>query len=432
MANGKKKSKKKLFIFGGLGVLVVALILIALLGGSKDEIIAVQTEKVDKRNITQTVAATGKINPEFKVTITSEVTGEIVRLPVNEGDRVKKGQLLIQIKGDAYVAQKERAEANLQSADANLQMRKAELDKITLDFNRMKELHSKNLASDAEMEAANSNYLTTKALYESAQANVLQNKASLREIIEQVNKTTIYSPIDGIVTKLNVELGERVLGSGFSQGTDIMTVSDLTNIEATVEVDENDVVLISVGDTSRIKVDAFGDRIFNGQVTQIGNSAITAGIGTQEQVVNFEVRIKLLNPDDALRPGMSCNADIETETVKGVISVPIQSVTARSEMPKMEEGDGEEEKAGVKSAENFKSKKIQEMVFIIENGKAKRINVETGISDDNYLQMKSGLTGGEEVVSGSYRAISRELNDGVVVRVENQGSKNKTNNDGNE
>ncbi|HEX9740110.1 MAG TPA: efflux RND transporter periplasmic adaptor subunit, partial [Ignavibacteriaceae bacterium] len=319
MANGKKKSKKKLFIFGGLGVLVVALILIALLGGSKDEIIAVQTEKVDKRNITQTVAATGKINPEFKVTITSEVTGEIVRLPVNEGDRVKKGQLLIQIKGDAYVAQKERAEANLQSADANLQMRKAELDKITLDFNRMKELHSKNLASDAEMEAANSNYLTTKALYESAEANVLQNKASLREIIEQVNKTTIYSPIDGIVTKLNVELGERVLGSGFSQGTDIMTVSDLTNIEATVEVDENDVVLISVGDTSRIKVDAFGDRIFNGQVTQIGNSAITAGIGTQEQVVNFEVRIKLLNPDDALRPGMSCNADIETETVKDVI-----------------------------------------------------------------------------------------------------------------
>jgi len=428
MANGKKKSKKKIFIFGGIGVLVIALILVALLGGSKDEIIAVQTEKVDKRNITQTVAATGKINPEFKVTITSEVTGEIVGLPVEEGDRVKKGQLLIQIKGDAYFAQKERAEANLLSAEANLQMRKAELDKITLDFNRMKELHTKNLASDAEMEAANSNYLTTKAMYESAEANVLQNKASLREIIEQVNKTTIYSPIDGVVTKLNVELGERVLGSGFSQGTDIMTVSDLRNIEATVEVDENDVVLISVNDTARIKVDAFGDRTFNGIVTQIGNSAITSGLGTQEQVVNFEVRIKLIVPDDALRPGMSCNADIETETVNEVISVPIQSVTARSDMPPVQESDeDEEEKAGVKPAGNFSDNKIQEIVFIIENGKAKRVNVTTGISNDNYLQVLSGLNGDEEVVSGSYAAISRELNDGAVVRVENQNKSGNVN-----
>ena len=427
MANGKKKSKKKIFIFGGIGVLVLALVLIALLGGSKDEIILVQTEKVQKRTITQTVAATGKINPEFKVPITSEVTGEIVELPVEEGDRVKKGQLLIRIRGDAYVAQQERAEANLQSAEANLQMRKAEMDKITLDYNRIKELHNKKLASDAELEAANSNYLSTKAQYEGAEANVLQNKASLKEIIEQVKKTTIYSPIDGVVTKRNVELGERVLGSGFSQGTDIMTVSDLTNIEATVEVDENDVVLISVNDTAKIKVDAFGDKEFRGLVTQIGNSAITTGLGTQEQVVNFEVRIKVLDPDDALRPGMSCNADIETETVNNVLSVPIQSVTARSEMPTMNKnGDGEENK-NVKSSNTEKSKKPEEIVFIVENGKAKKIKVETGISNDNYLEIKSGLKGDEEVVAGPYRAISRELNDGVVVRVENQNKKEKTN-----
>src|SRR5690554_1101418 len=427
MANGKKKSKKKAFIFGGLGLLIIIFILITLLGGSKEEIIAVQTEKVEKRDITQTVAATGKINPEYKVTITSEVTGEIVRLPVEEGDRVKKGQLLIQIKGDAYVAQKERAEANLQSAKANLKMREAELEKVKLDYNRIKELHSKNLASDAELETAKSNYLTTVALYESAEANVLQNKASLKEIIEQLNKTTIYSPIDGVVTKLNVELGERDLGSGFSQGTDIMTVSDLNNIEATAEVDENDAVLISVGDTARIKVDAFGDKIFDGVVTQIGNSAITSGIGTQEQVVNFEVRIKLLNPDEALRPGMSCNADIETETVFDVVSVPIQSVTARADMPNSEVNDTTKEKAGIKSNESFKKNKLQEVVFIVENGRAKRVNVETGISDDNYLQIISGLNGGEEVVSGSYAAISRELNDGVVVRVENQNKSRKEN-----
>lgn len=421
MANGKKKkSKKKIFIFGGIGVLLLALVLIAILGGSKEEIVAVQTEKVQKRDITQTVAATGKINPEFKVPITSEVTGEIVSLPVEEGDKVKKGQLLIKIKGDAYVAQKERAEASLQSANANLTMRKAELDKITQDYNRMKELHNKNLASDSELETANSNYLTTKALYQSAEANVLQSEASLKEIIDQLNKTTIYSPIDGVVTQLNVELGERVLGSGYSMGTDIMTVSDLRNIEATVEVDENDVVLISVGDTAKIKVDAFGDRVFKGAVTQIGNSAVTTGLGTQEQVVNFEVRIKLLEPDDALRPGMSCNADIETETVHQVISVPIQSVTARSDF-NMEQKKDEEETETVSANNNKTNKKIQEIVFIIEKSKAKKLNVETGISDDNYIQIKSGLSGKEDVVSGSYRAISRELNDDVTVRVENKG-----------
>ncbi|OGV06616.1 MAG: efflux transporter periplasmic adaptor subunit [Ignavibacteria bacterium RIFOXYB2_FULL_36_7] len=403
-----------------MGVLLLALVLIAILGGSKEEIVAVQTEKVQKRDITQTVAATGKINPEFKVPITSEVTGEIVSLPVEEGDKVKKGQLLIKIKGDAYVAQKERAEASLQSANANLTMRKAELDKITQDYNRMKELHNKNLASDSELETANSNYLTTKALYQSAEANVLQSEASLKEIIDQLNKTTIYSPIDGVVTQLNVELGERVLGSGYSMGTDIMTVSDLRNIEATVEVDENDVVLISVGDTAKIKVDAFGDRVFKGAVTQIGNSAVTTGLGTQEQVVNFEVRIKLLEPDDALRPGMSCNADVETETVHQVISVPIQSVTARSDF-NMEQKKDEEETETVSASNNKTDKKIQEIVFIIEKSKAKKLNVETGISDDNYIQIKSGLSGKEDVVSGSYRAISRELNDDVTVRVENKG-----------
>jgi HlyD family secretion protein len=349
------------------------------------------------------------------------VTGEIVDLPVEEGDRVRKGQLLIKIKGDAYVAQQERAEANLQSADATLSMRKAELDKVTQDYNRMKELHGKSLASDSELETVKSNYLSTKAQYESAEANVLQNKASLKEIIEQVKKTTIYSPIDGVVTKLNVELGERVLGSGFSQGTDIMTVSDLNNIEATVEVDENDVVLISVGDTARIKVDAFGDRIFKGTVTQIGNSAITQGLGTQEQVVNFEVRIKLLEPDDALRPGMSCNADIETETVHDVISVPIQSVTARSDFNPGQNQEDEDSDGKPTTNNKKEDKKVQEIVFIVENSKAKKINVETGISDDNYLEIKSGLSGDEDVVSGTYRAISRELNDDSTVRVENKG-----------
>lgn len=418
MANGKsKKSRKKLIIFGGLGLLVVILLIVTLAGGSKEDIIMVQTEKVQKRSITQTVTATGKIDPEFKVLITPEVTGEIISLPVKEGDFVKKGQLLIKIKGDQYMAQKDRLEANLKSSEANLQIRDAELRRVELEYERTKELHTKGLASDSELENVETNYLTTKAGYESAQANVLQSKAQLREVLETLYKTTIYSPMDGIVTQLNVELAERVLGSGFSQGTNIMTVADLSNMEAVVDVDENDVVLVSVGDTANVKVDAFGDKIFHGVVTEIGNSAKSAGLGTQEQVVNFSVKIKLIDLDPNLRPGMSCNADIETETVENVMSVPIQSVTIRTDVPSEEDTTSVEGSEG-KPDQMQMTDKPKEVVFIVENGKAKIVKVEAGISDDNYLEIKSGLEEGQDVISGSYRAISRELENGSVVRVE--------------
>lgn len=424
MANGKrKKSKKKIFIFGGLGLLVLILIVVALTGGSKENIILVQTEKVQKRTITQTVTATGKIDPEFKVIITPEVTGEIISLPVKEGDFVKKGQLLIKIKGDQYMAQKDRLEASLKSSEASLQMREAELRRVELEYERVKELHNKGLASNSELETAETNYLTTKASYEAAAANVLQSKAQLREVMETLYKTTIYSPMDGIVTQLNVELSERVLGSGFSQGTNIMTVANLSNMEAVVDVDENDVVLISVGDTANVTVDAFGDRIFHGVVTEIGNSAKSTGFGTQEQVVNFSVKIKLLDLDANLRPGMSCNADIETETVENVISVPIQSVTARTNVPG--EDSTEVEKKSEDAAIKSKLNKPKEVVFLVDNGKAKMVVVETGISDDNYLEIKSGLNERDEVISGSYRAISRELEDGSIVRVEEKKNGDK-------
>jgi len=425
MANGnRKKSKKKLFIFGGLGLLVLILVIITFAGGSKENIILVQTEKVQKRSITQTVTATGTIDPEFKVIITPEVTGEIISLPVKEGDYVKKGQLLIKIKGDQYMAQKDRLEANLKSAEANLRMSEAELTRIELEYNRVKELHSKGLASNSELENAEANYLSTKASFESAEANVLQSKAQLREVLETLYKTTIYSPMDGIVTQLNVEFAERVLGSGFSQGTNIMTVADLSNMEAVVDVDENDVVLVSVGDTANVKVDAFGDKIFHGVVTEIGNSAKSTGFGTQEQVVNFSVKIKLIDLDNNLRPGMSCNADIETETVANVISVPIQSVTARTDVP-VAEDTTKGEKKDSESDQMSMMNKPKEVVFLTDNGKAKIIVVETGISDDNYLEIKSGLSEGDEVISGSYRAISRELEDGSIVRVEEKKNGNK-------
>lgn len=426
MANGnKKKSKKKLFIFGGIGLLLLVLLIVAFVGSSKKDIVSVQTEKVEKRTITQTVAATGKINPEFKVAINPEVTGEIIQLPVKEGDRVKKGDLLIRIKGDQYVAQKERLEANLLSAKASLKMREAELTKVELDYNRIQELHSKGLSSDSELESAKSNYLSTKASYQAAEANVSQSQASLREIMDQISKTSIRSPMDGVVTKLNVELGERVFGAGFTMGSDIMTISDLRNIEAVVEVDENDVVLVSIGDTAKIKVDAFKDEEFVGIVSEIGNSANTSGLGTQNEVVNFEVKIKLIDPKKDLRPGMSCTSDIQTETIANILSVPIQSVTTRTGSPtgeEVKEGEGGEDFQQVKEVKKEKINKVNEVVFIIKNGKAKMVDVETGLSDDNYIAITKGLEGGEDVVSGSYKAISRELNDGLQVRVEDKHS----------
>lgn len=411
--NGKKKTKKKIIIFGGLGLLVLILIVIALTSANKEEIVLVTTEKVERRTITQKVAATGKIQPEFKVVITPEVTGEIVELPVKEGDKVKKGQLLIRIKGDQYIAQKERLEASLQSANANFRIREAELKRIESEYKRMKELHSKNLISDAELETIQTNYLSAKASYESALAMITQSEAQLREVLEILYKTTIYSPLDGVITNLKVEIGERVLGSNFTQGTELMTVSDLNNIEAVVEVDENDVVLVSLGDTAEVKVDAIRDKVIKGIVTQIGNSAITKGFGTQEEVVNFEVRIKLIELDDRLRPGMSCTSEISTETVENVLSVPIQSVTARTNI------NIEEKQVEASNNKIDKNKKEpDEIVFVVENSTVKAVKVKTGISDDDYIEIKSGLNGGEEVVSGSYRAISNDLKDGSKVRIE--------------
>ena len=328
MANGKpKKSKKKVIIFGGLGFLVLVVILLVVLGGNKEDIISVQTETVANRTITQVVSATGKINPVFQVKITAEATGEIVALPIREGDDVKKGQLLLRIKPDIYEAQKNSAEARLAQAKAQLSSTKAQLDKVEAEYKRVQGLFEKGLASDSEIETAKSTYLQTLGSYNSQQSMVTQSSAALQEAIETLNKTYIYAPMDGTISKLNVELAERVIGSAF-QGTELLTVADLSKMEATVDVDENDVVLVSLGDTAKIKIDAFGDKVFKGLVTQIGNSATTTGLGSQDEVVNFEVEIRLSNPDKKIRPGMSCDADIETETKHNVISVPIQSVMA--------------------------------------------------------------------------------------------------------
>jgi HlyD family secretion protein len=426
MAKGKrKKSKKKLFIFGGLGLLLLVVILSVVFSGDKEKIVSIQTEEVKKRDITQIVSANGTIDPVEKVELRPEVTGEIVELPVLEGDKVKEGQLLIRLKPDQYIARRNRARASLSFADASLREREASLDEVHANYKRVKELFTKELASESDLEAASSSFIRAKSQVEAQKASVLQAKENYNDAAVELAKTAIYAPLNGTISQLNVEKSERVLGSSFSQGTHLMTVADLNQMEAVVEVDENDVVLISVGDSATIEIDAFSDKKFKGVVTQIGNSAKTAGLGTQNEVVNFDVEIRMIDVDTKIRPGMSCDADIKTDTKKEILSVPIQSVTTR--IPKKEEVLEEENENGNSDAEDRKEKlKPVEVVFVEEGNIAKMVEVETGISDDTYMVINSGLEEGQMVVSGPYKAISKELSDSTKVKITNKrGKKNK-------
>jgi len=414
MASNGKKKKKRIIIFSILGVAVIALVLIVFLGSKKETILAVQVEEVGRRTITQVVTATGKIQPEVMVRIAPEVGGEIIRLPVRDGQKVKKGDLLIKIDPETYIAQRDQASAGLLRAEATLLSAKPQ-------FERMEALHKKGLVSQFEFDAA-------QADVESAKASLAQAKSSLNQAEESLRKTTVYSPMTGTVSQLNSELGERIIGAQFS-GTLVMTIADLSRMEARVEVSENDVVLVSIGDTARISVDAFRDKEVIGIVYEIANSAMTTGMGTQEEVTNFEVKIRVVDEGISLRPGMSMTSDIETETKEEILAVPIQSVTTR--MPKQEVKEGEEDgQSGVVLARNEGSgsrngKKPSEVVFVVEDGAVKTVSVKRGISDDSHVEIVEGLEEGMKVVSGSYKAINRELEDGAKVRVKEPKGKKK-------
>jgi HlyD family secretion protein len=410
MANGNgKKKKKKIIIFSIIGVVVIVLTVLVFLGSRREVIISVQTEKVQRRTITQIVSATGKIQPETQVKINAEVSGEIIELPVREGQRVAKGQLLVRIKPDAYQAQYESAQANVEMANANLSKAEAE-------YNRAKDLYAKKLISDSDMDITKAGYLSAKGGYD--QAN-----ASLKQFRDQYSKTTIYSPMSGVVSQLISELGERVSGSTFTQGTQIMTIADLSSMEARVDVGENDVVMVQKSDTARIEVDSYQDRKFVGVVTQIANTAKSTGIGTQDQVTNFEVRIRVNTPEGIqFRPGMSMSADIETETHTNVLTVPIQSVTVRApkKETKEEPKEGEAQLAAGKKKEEDK---LEEVVFIVKDGVAKTVVVKRGISNDTYMEVKADGLEGKEVVSGPFKAINRDLEVDSKVKVDNKTAK---------
>ena len=406
-----KKSKKKVIIFSIAGALLIAVTLLVILGSKKEPVFTITSEKVQRRVITQTVTATGKISPEVQVIITPEVSGEIISLPVKEGMRVRKGDLLMRIRPDTYVALRDRSAAELTSSKASLQRSESE-------YKRAKELFGKGLISSSDLEQSSTSYEVNKGQY-------AQSEAALKQADESLLKTTIYSPMEGTVSQLKVELGERVLGTSQFQGTTVMTVADLSRMEARVDVGENDITLLSVGDTARVEVDALPDRKLTGIVYEIGNSAKTKGLGTQEEVTNFEVRIRIVDKDVILRPGMSMTATIETETKTNVLAVPVQSVTTRSaNKEKDKKGpDESEEMTAIDTKIKAKTEKPKEVVFIVENNVVKMVPVKRGISDDSFTEIVSGLEENKEVVSGSYKSINRELEDGTKVKVENTKKK---------
>ena len=410
MATNGKKSKKKIIIFSTIGLVVIALGLILFLGSKKEPIMPVQVEKVSRHTITQVVTATGKIQPEVQVKISPEVSGEITALPVKEGQRVKKGDLLMKIKPDVYAAQRDQFAALLLQS-------KAALVKNEQDYKRIENLYKKSMVSDAD-------YQQSQSSYESSKADYARAKASLDQAEESLRKTTILSPMDGTVSQLNSELGERVLGTAQFQGTEVMTIADLSRMEARVDVSENDVVLVSVGDTARISIDAFPNQKVNAVVYEIANTATSKGLGTQEEVTNFQVKMRVVDKSIQLRPGMSMTSDIETETHQNVLAVPIQSVTARAPKVEMKEGSTDGQSGSFVTANNAPKaradNKPKEIVFVVENGQAKAMTVKRGISDGSFIEIKEGVAEGVEVVSGSYKAINRELEDGSKVKIEEQ------------
>jgi len=404
------KSKKKKLIIFGIFIAVIAIIVIASLARKKEGI-KVQTEKVGCGRLIATVSGPAKIEPEVEVKISAKVSGQIIRLGVHEGDSVDTGDFLVQLDPEEYRATVEQARSNRDYAVAGY-------NKAKNEYERSKKLHADNLISDAELEIA-------KSTFEQAESTVEQTKASLRQAEDYLSKTTIKSPMDGIVTRLDKKQGEMAMGSQFTLDV-IMVVADLSKMQAEVEIDENDVIHVSLGDTSDVLVDAFPDTTFKGVVTEIAHSGTTTGSGTQEEVTNFLVKVAMLEKPEHLRPGMSATVDVVTEALENAVKVPIQCVTMRKPVEKDTLAGKKEQKKAEPDSTEKKEKKDEageaepvKVVFEVKDGTAHQVEVVTGISSDTEWEIKKGLEEGSELVSGPYRILSKQLNDGDAVTIDN-------------
>lgn len=419
-------------------IFAVVFIILAIVGKKlgwfgKEEITKVAVEKSEKRTITETITANGKVQPEIDVKLSPEVSGEIVELNVLEGDHVEKGKLLVKIKPDTYISMRDRAEAALNSAKSRLSQAEAQFIQSELSYKRNKTLWEQKAISESEYENAFASYKVALAELESAKYSVKSAEASLNEAQEELIKTNIYAPMTGTVSMLNVELGERVVGTSLMTGTELMRIADLNRMEVKVEVNENDIVRVSMNDTAIIEVDAFLGEKFKGVVTEIANSANTAGLAT-DQVTNFDVKVFLLASSykhlfdqgyiNPFRPGMSANVDIQTDTKTDILTVPIQAVTARSDSTLNAQSDKEkEENEEDVTMENSDQKKEsieeenREIIFVAKDGKAVLREVKTGIQDNTYIEILEGIEPGEEVITAPYAAISKKLKDNDPIEV---------------
>jgi HlyD family secretion protein len=435
----RRARRKKQIIYGSIA-LVALWIIASIIWNKREKPIPVTTETAIRKTIVQTVSATGKIQPEVEVKISPEVAGEIIELPVEDGMRVKKGGLLVKIKPDSYKALLEQQEAAISAAKATNLQQKATMMKTEHDFKRAEDLFNKKLISEQEYNAAQAADDVAKNTYESSLHEIERAQAGSSQARDQLSKTTIYSPIDGTITILNSKLGERLVATGQFAGTEVMRVADLGHMEARVDVNENDVVNVKLGDKAEVKIDAYGDRKFNGTVYQIGNTGKTTGAGTQEEVTNFEVKIRIEDHDVELKPALSCTADIHTNEVKDVVAVPMQAVTIRTgesnlspeeiekkkqKVAQRDKGDNNAEFVNERAekAAQKEREKLVKVVFLKKGGKAQMVKVTTGISDDTYTEIKSGIQAGDEVISGSYSAISRKLKEGAKVALDKEGMK---------
>ena len=429
-------SKKTIYILIGGAVLLIAVFLVLSktgVIGNKDKAKSVETSLVKATTIVETVSATGKIQPEIEVKIASMVSGEIIALPIKEGQVVKKGDLLVKINPDLYTSGLNRSVANLAAAKSGLTQAEAQFKEAKANYDRNKTLFEKGIISKSDWDKTVASFEVTKATKQSAYFNVQSASATVNEARDNLGRTIIYAPADGTISVLNVELGERVLGTQQMAGTEILRVANLNNMEVEVDVNENDIVKIKVGDEAKVEVDAYLKKQFKGIVTSISNSASTAL--TADQVTNFKVKIRILKESyqdllegkpatySPFRPGMTATVDIVTKTKTNVLAVPISSVVVKSDTTAVKESKVDVAEPTEKEPIPKIDKKL-ECVFVKVGDKAKIRIIKTGIQDDTNIEVISGLKKGDVVITGPYTTVSKELNSGDKVTKEKEDKNN--------
>ena len=411
------------------GLIIGAIVLFSVLIIAKkngyigsDDTLVVETEKVFSGTITETVPANGKIQPEVEVKISPDVSGEITELNIQEGDWVEQGDLLLRINPELYAANLDRMEASLNNMQSNLAQQKAQLKNAELKHNRNTNLYQKGAISSAEYETSQNSYELAQLAVEATQYSVESSKASLKEAQNNLNRTSIYAPISGTISRLNVEQGERVVGTAQMTGTELLRIADLAHMEVVVDVSENDILRVKLGDFADVNVDAYMKEKFEGLVTEIANSANLIGTSA-DQVTNFEVKIRILkssyeqltdNHKHPFRPGMTASVDIRTQIKENIQLLSIQSVTTRKDSSSVAQSSREKYSKDAKDQEAF------ECVFVHANGEVKLVAVETGIQDDQNIEIISGLNEGDEIIKAPYSAVSKKLRNEMKVIVENK------------